>query len=80
LTGQIVWPVSVLLSHYLATLDWSGNCNNNGNSYGKTLVELGAGVTALPSFTAASLGAATVVATDGNDGVVLDLLRANMLA
>lgn len=67
LTGQIVWPVSVLLSHYLTSIDLRG----------KTVLELGAGGTALPSFTAAYQGASTVMATDGNESAVLDLLRQN---
>jgi Lysine methyltransferase len=68
LTGQIVWPVSVLLSHYLASIDLRD----------KTVLELGAGGTALPSITAAYQGAATVIATDGNDSAVLDLLHQNI--
>jgi predicted nicotinamide N-methyase len=70
LTGQVLWPVSILLSHYLA----SGKINLKG----KSVLELGAGGTALPSITAARCGATLVVATDGNNDVVLDLLHRNI--
>jgi hypothetical protein len=42
------------------------------------VLELGAGGTGLPSIVASRCGASIVVATDGNDGVVLDLLRQNI--
>jgi predicted nicotinamide N-methyase len=70
LTGQLLWPVSRLLSHYLAS-----DCID---LRGKSVLELGAGGTGLPSIVASQCGAATVIATDGNDGLVLDLLRQNM--
>jgi Lysine methyltransferase len=70
LTGQVLWPVSRLLSHYLAS--------DQINLLGKSVLELGAGGTALPSITALMCGATKVLATDGNDGVVLDLLQQNI--
>jgi hypothetical protein len=71
LTGQILWPVSRLLSHYIAA-------SSSLLVQEKTVLELGAGGTALPSLTAHYCGARTVIATDGNEGVVLDLLRTNI--
>jgi hypothetical protein len=69
LTGQILWPVSVLLAHYLAS--------ERGQSLlkGRRVVELGAGC-GLPSLVACHFGASVVV-TDGND-IVLDLLKENI--
>lgn len=68
LTGQILWPVSVLLSHYMAS--------ERGSSLvrGRTVVELGAGC-GLPGMVAAHF-ADRVLLTDGND-VVMDLLARN---
>jgi predicted nicotinamide N-methyase len=68
LTGQILWPVSVLLSHYVAS--------ERGSSLvrGRTVVELGAGC-GLPGMVAAHF-ADRVLLTDGND-VVMDLLARN---
>jgi Lysine methyltransferase len=70
LTGQVLWPVSRLLSHYLA----SDRIDLNG----KSVLELGSGGTALPSISAAFCGASTVIATDGNEGPVFDLLHRNI--
>ena len=68
LTGQILWPVSVLLSHYITS--------NRGQDLlkGRHVVELGAGC-GLPGLVAAHF-ANRVLLTDGND-VVLDLLTRN---
>jgi predicted nicotinamide N-methyase len=74
LTGQILWPVSRLLSHYIA----SSSSSSSLLLQEKTVLELGAGGTALPSLTAHYCGARTVIATDGNEGAVLDLLRTNI--
>mmetsp|Transcript_11751 Transcript_11751/g.35237 ORF Transcript_11751/g.35237 Transcript_11751/m.35237 type:complete len:254 (+) Transcript_11751:288-1049(+) len=63
LTGQVVWPVSVLLACFL---EKSGVCA------GKNVVEVGAGA-GLPGVVAAS-SAAGVALTDGNS-YVLDMLR-----
>ena len=71
LTGQILWPVSILTSHYVAHLAAQGKLS------GKIIVELGAGGTCLPSLVAAS-AAKHVVATDGNGDVVLELLEKNV--
>jgi hypothetical protein len=71
LTGQILWPVSILLGHYVAHLD------SQNKLCQKTIVELGAGGTGLPSLLAAK-SAKRVVATDGNDDVVLKLLEKNV--
>ena len=86
LTGQVLWPVSRLLSHYLAAVTQSQPQQQHSSSpsrqksqlQNKSVLELGAGGTGLPSLVAAWCGAALVVATDGNDGVVLDLLRRNI--
>lgn len=69
LTGQILWPVCILLSHYVA--------NASKQLAGKSVVELGAGGTGLPSLVAAHF-ADCVFATDGNGDVVLDLLKKNV--
>jgi predicted nicotinamide N-methyase len=71
LTGQIVWPVSILLSHYLASAR-GGRRVEQGH-----VVELGAG-TGLPGLVAAHCGADQVVVTDGND-LVVDLLQRNIV-
>lgn len=68
LTGQILWPVSMLLGHYIA----SGL--GQGVVKGSNVVELGAGC-GFPGLVAAHF-ADRVVLTDGND-VVMDLLRQN---
>lgn len=83
LTGQVLWPVSRLLSYYLASSSTNNSSSSPSSSHlsrvhGKTVLELGAGGTALPSLTACYCGARTVIATDGNDGVVLDLLQQNI--
>jgi predicted nicotinamide N-methyase len=70
LTGQVLWPVSVLLGHYLASTSGSHRIR------GRSVVELGAG-TGLPGLVAAKTGAAKVAVTDGNP-VVLDLLSQNV--
>lgn len=64
-TGLAVWNSSILLSRLLQQLavaveDWSTN---------KRVLELGCG-TGLASLTVAGLGAANVLATDGNPAVV----------
>mmetsp|Transcript_10812 Transcript_10812/g.43775 ORF Transcript_10812/g.43775 Transcript_10812/m.43775 type:complete len:332 (-) Transcript_10812:84-1079(-) len=75
LTGQVVWPVSILLAWFVAS-------RSPGFFAGQTVVELGAGC-GLPGFAlAAALSSsstepssrARVVVTDGSD-VVVDLLR-----
>jgi hypothetical protein len=95
-TGEIVWPVSIWLSRYLASNHcqqeiWQKqrrqqqhSCRNDGDLI---VVELGAGGTAVPSLTVAAAAAATagdvatrVIATDGNDGPVYDLLVRNISA
>jgi predicted nicotinamide N-methyase len=70
LTGQILWPVSLLLSHYLASAKGQKAIRD------KTVVELGAG-TGLASMVAAHF-ARNVIVTDGNGDVVLDLLKQNV--
>ena len=69
LTGQLIWPVSVLLSHYLASSRgrWLLRKRN--------VVELGAGC-GLAGLVASHVGAHQVILTDGNE-IVLDLLRQN---
>eukprot|EP00978_Attheya_sp_CCMP212_P000157 scaffold286_cov52-Attheya_sp.AAC.7 len=68
LTGQILWPVSVLLGHYLASP--SGRALIDGNN----VVELGAGC-GLPGLVAAHFCRQAIV-TDGND-IVVNLLQQN---
>lgn len=64
LTGQVVWPVSVLLATFVASQDWKG----------KKCVEVGAGC-GLAGFAAAqAANAESVVVTDGSE-IVLNLLR-----
>jgi len=69
LTGQILWPVSILLGHYLASSVGQSRIKS------RNVVELGAG-TGLPGLVAANF-ATKVVLTDGNE-VVLDLLDRNV--
>ena len=59
---QIVWPVSVFLSWYIAS--------NPLLFRGKTVIELGAGC-GLASLVAARVGAATTWMTDGSEVCVL---------
>jgi len=68
LTGQILWPVSILLSYFLAS--------RQGQEIvaGKNVVELGAGC-GLGGIAAASF-CNQVVLTDGNE-IVMDLLQKN---
>jgi len=68
LTGQILWPVSVLLAHYLASK------RGQGLTQGSNIVELGAGC-GLPGLTATHY-AKEVILTDGNE-TVMDLLEQN---
>lgn len=65
-TGQIVWPVSVLLACLAARSDWTG----------KTVVEVGAGC-GLPGLAAAQYSACRVALTDGSD-LVLSLLESTV--
>ncbi|OQR82217.1 hypothetical protein THRCLA_11043 [Thraustotheca clavata] len=67
LTGQVVWPVSILLSWFVAT--------NAKIFQGKNVLEVGAGA-GLAGFVAAQFAAHTAI-TDGND-VVLRLLKRNV--
>lgn len=68
LTGQVVWPVSVVLARFV---------NSQGAALaGKRVVELGAG-TGLAGLAAARAGAARVTLTDGSD-VVLRLLARSL--
>jgi len=68
LTGQILWPVSVLLAHYMASK------RGQALAQGRKVVELGAGC-GLPGLTAAHY-AKEVLLTDGNESVV-ELLEQN---
>ncbi|KDO29369.1 hypothetical protein SPRG_05905 [Saprolegnia parasitica CBS 223.65] len=67
LTGQVVWPVSILLSWFVAA--------NNHLFRGKNVLEVGAGA-GLAGFVASQFAAHTAI-TDGND-VVLRLLTRNV--
>lgn len=64
LTGQVVWPVSILLAAYVARSD---------EFRGKRCLEVGAGC-GLPGLTAAARSGCVVALTDGSE-LVLDLLR-----
>jgi hypothetical protein len=68
LTGQILWPVSVLLSHYLASKQGRAILK------GRNIVELGAGC-GLAGLAAAPF-CDQVVITDGEE-VIMDLLKKN---
>ena len=65
LTGQVVWPVSVFLSWFIA--------RNPSIFRGQTVLEVGAGC-GLPGLVAARVGARTVCLTDGSK-VVMRLLE-----
>lgn len=69
LTGQIVWLVSVVTSHYVAQEGWR-------DCVGRDCIELGAG-TALVGLTA-SRWARSMVLTD-NEDEVLSLMRQNLV-
>lgn len=66
LTGQIVWPVSVFLSWFVAA--------RPAEFRGKVVVELGAGC-GLAGVVAARVGARAAVLTDGSDVVMRLLAR-----
>lgn len=68
LTGQIVWPVSVLLAHFVASKKGQELVS------GKNIIELGAGC-GLPGLVATHF-ADKVHLTDGNE-TVMDLLERN---
>lgn len=67
--GTTAWDASFVLAKYLE--------RNLSNVEGKTVVELGAGISGLPGMACALLGAAQVVLTDVA-GPVLSLLRKNV--
>ena len=67
LTGQVVWPVSVLLAHFVARV-----LSPRGDLEGARVVELGAGC-GLPGLIAARAGARVTALTDGSE-IVCDLL------
>lgn len=76
LTGQILWPVSVLLARYIVSQ--LGSRTEEAELASTAVIELGAGGTAVPSFAASRSGKVKiVVTTDGNDNVVWDLLERN---
>lgn len=68
LTGQILWPVALMLSYYLGS-------NPDNILDKKNALELGAG-TGLPGIVAAKY-ASKVAVTDGND-IVMELLHENV--
>lgn len=90
LTGQVLWPVSVLLAHYLVSqLHHRGPRRHPPLSSSNdapppllqkvSVIELGAGGTAVPSFAAAQCyDVNRVLTTDGNDHVVFELLQRNV--
>ncbi len=67
--GTTAWDASFVLAKYLE--------RNLSNVEGKSVVELGAGISGLPGMACALLGAAQVVLTD-IEGPVLALLRRNV--
>lgn len=77
LTGQVLWPVSILLARYI--VNQLGSRTEEEVLATTAVIELGAGGTAVPSFAASrSRQVKVVVATDGNDNVVWDLLERNV--
>lgn len=83
LTGQILWPVSVLLGHYLASQCFV-ELQVVSPSSTMVVVELGAGGTGLPGLVVAHRAAiltakntVQVILTDGNPSV-LELLQSNV--
>ena len=70
LTGQVIWPISTLLGHYIASP------MGRKLIYGKNVIELGAGC-GLPGIVASKCGANHVTFTDGNEVVVNSLLQQN---
>jgi hypothetical protein len=78
LTGQVLWPVSVLLAHHVVN-HLNESPSKAGSSAATTVIELGAGGTAVPSFAAAHCcRVQLVIATDGNDNAVFELLSRNV--
>ena len=71
LTGQVIWPVSTLLGHYIASPQLGRKYVAN-----KNCIELGAGC-GLPGIVASKCGANHVTFTDGNEIVVNSLLEKN---
>ncbi|KAF0720485.1 Aste57867_278 [Aphanomyces stellatus] len=69
ISGQRIWPGSYLLAEYIHA--------HTALVAGKRVLELGAG-TGLVSLVAQLAGAPTVVATDGDMGVVTDILAWNV--
>lgn len=65
-TGMKLWPGGILLADWLCH-------NGRGILEGLDVLELGAGVAALPSLAAAQCGARRVVASDGLAGIVAQL-------
>ena len=70
LTGQLIWPVSTLVSHFIASPMGKKLIK------GKNVIELGAGC-GLPGIVASQSGASHVTFTDGNEVVVNTLLEQN---
>eukprot|EP00811_Abedinium_folium_P033456 NODE_6418_length_1674_cov_4.365223.p1 GENE.NODE_6418_length_1674_cov_4.365223~~NODE_6418_length_1674_cov_4.365223.p1 ORF type:complete len:386 (-),score=120.39 NODE_6418_length_1674_cov_4.365223:394-1551(-) len=78
-TGAKVWSGGVLLAEWLAR---GAELNERGKTTsldlrGQAMLELGAGIAALPSLAAAGLGAARVVASDGV-ACIVEQLAANI--
>ena len=87
-TAAVAWDGGVVLADFLCLpppvlLSHSPKLARSLRAYAtwrwadKTVVELGCGIAALPSLSAGLLGAARVVSTDGNPGVLLKT-RANV--
>ena len=80
LTGQVMWPVSILLGHYLASqstvMQTEKSCHSSNN--GSIVVELGAGGTGVPGLVAAhTANVRQVILTDGNESI-MPLLQVNI--
>ena len=73
LTGQVLWPISLLLGHYLASTAVQRHLSSSNG----IVVELGAGGTGVPGLVAAHAPPRQVVLTDGNASV-LPLLQDNV--
>jgi hypothetical protein len=79
LTGQVLWPVSVLLAHHVVNLLDEEASSEPGSPPATTVIELGAGGTAVPAFAAARCWQVQlIIATDGNENAVFELLRSNV--
>lgn len=77
-TGSKLWSGGMLLAEWLARgAGWRGSAQRCLDIAGKDVLELGAGIAALPSIVAAKSGALRVLATDGLADIV-DAMQRNI--